>query len=228
MERKKYSWIWWREEWINPILIAVLLALFIRSFIAAPFKIPSTSMVPTLKIGDHIFVNKILYGPRIPFTHKHLPSLRDFKRGDIIVFVSVDDPEYPQPERDYKRLFGPVFINKKTHMPKWYTKRYIVKRLVGLPGETITISNGDIIVDGKALEEPLSIKKIRYTNTDAFEGPYGSEGALITVPRDHYFMLGDNTAASRDSRYWGFVPKGNIEGKVFVIWWPVWRIQLIR
>jgi len=224
MDKKYKTWKYWQEEWVKPLIIALILATLIRWFIVQPFKIPSTSMYPTLKIGDRIFVSKFLYGQRIPFTDKTTPKVRDPKRGDIIVFISTTDSAYPEPEEEYKRMLGPVFVNKTKFSLKWYAPRYIVKRLIGLPNENVEIKNGNVYINGILLDSPPIIKNMNYFNA----GDYGQEGQLIQVPANSYFVLGDNSANSVDSRFWGFVPKKNIMGKVFIIWWPLTRIKIIK
>lgn len=218
------SWQYWRDEWVYPFVLAVIFAMLIRTFIAQPFKIPSTSMYPTLKIGDRIFVNKFLYGAKIPFLNKSLPRIRDPKTGDIIVFVSVTDPEYPEPRVNHVRLLGPVFYDKERVRLKWYRPRFLVKRLIGVPGDTVGIKNGDLYINGKLLEDPLAIKGFKYFNA----GEYGKEGKPITIPENSYFVMGDNSANSVDSRFWGFVPADQVTGKVFVIWWPIQRVRIIK
>jgi signal peptidase I len=183
------------REWIESILIAVVLALLIREFVVQAFKIPSGSMIPTFQIGDRIFVNKFIYGARIPFTDIRLPALRQPMRGDIIVFRS---PETP--------------------------KKDFVKRLIALEGETVEIKDGNILINGKPIDGPSSIRSVYYYNVD----PYGKEGHSIKVPKDSYFALGDNSANSRDSRYWGFVPKPNLIGKAIFIYWPIMRMKVIK
>jgi len=183
------------KEWIESIVIAVVLALFIRTFFIQAFRIPSGSMKPTLTEGDKIMVNKLLYGPKIPFTDIRLPGLREPDKGDIIVFV------YPQ---DRKKDF--------------------IKRLIAKGGEEIEISNGNIIVNGEAVEDPPEIRDLYYYN----KGYYGRQGWPTSVPKDNYFVLGDNSASSKDSRYWGFVPKKNVIGRAMFIWWPPWRIQILK
>lgn len=183
------------REWAESIIIAVVLALFIREFIVQAFKIPSGSMIPTFQIGDRIFVNKFLYGAKLPFTDIRLPAVRQPKRGDIIVFRSTETPQ-----KDF------------------------VKRLIGLPGETIEIKDGKIMADGRVVSDPSSIRAVYYYNT----GDYGQEGQVIKVPEDSFYALGDNSASSRDSRYWGFVPKKNLIGKVILIYWPVHRMRLVQ
>ena len=224
MKNRLLTWTYWYDEWIKPLVFAVIIAMIIRTFIVQPFKIPSTSMYPTLQVGDRIFVNKFIFGAKVPFIDNHLPKLREPKRGDVIVFISVTDPAFPEPENDYIRIVGPVFVNKKTKFPKWYASRYIVKRLIGLPGDKVSIKDGDVLINGKTLEQPAVIKNFSYYNA----GDLGKEGSSIVVPEDSYFVLGDNSANSVDSRFWGFVPREKIEGKVFVIWWPLKRIMLVR
>lgn len=183
------------REWAESIVIAVILALFIRAFIIQAFKIPSGSMIPTFEIGDRIFVNKFLYGARIPFTDIRLPAVREPRRGDIIVFVSPEPP-----------------------------KKDFVKRLIAIGGESIEIRDGKIVVNAETVNEPLSIASVYYYN----RGDYGREGQRIAVPKDSYYALGDNSASSRDSRYWGFVPKKNLIGKAVFIYWPLHRMRVIK
>ena len=195
MNTRYKTWAYWRDEWVKPVIFALIIALFIRTFIVQPFKIPSSSMVPTFKPGDRIFVNKFIYGAKIPFTDMRLPKLRNPERGDIIVFRS------------------PVEPNK-----------YLVKRLIGKPGDVVEIKDHHIWIDGKPLEMPLSIKGTIYYN----RSEYGKSGKTIKVPTDSYYALGDNSLNSVDSRYWGFVPMKNLAGKVFIIHWPPNRIRIIK
>ncbi|MFA6320898.1 MAG: signal peptidase I [Candidatus Omnitrophota bacterium] len=183
------------KEWTESIIIAVILALFIRTFVVQAFKIPSGSMIPTFQVGDRIFVNKFIYGAKIPLLNANLPALRQPKRGDIVVFISPDAP-----------------------------KKDFVKRLIAVGGEKVEIKDGKILVNGKIVEEPSSIRSVYYYNG----GDYGKEGQIIDVPKDSYFVLGDNSASSRDSRFWGFVPKKNLLGKVIVIYWPIHRMKTIN
>lgn len=183
------------REWTESIIIALILALLIRTFVIQAFKIPSGSMIPTFEIGDRIFVSKFIYGARIPLTDIRLPAVRQPERGDIIVFVS---PELP--------------------------KRDFVKRLIALEGETVEIRNGKILINGNQLTGPMSICSNYYYN----RGSYGEAGEAVTVPKGYYFALGDNSANSRDSRYWGFVPKKNLIGKALLVYWPLSRIRIIK
>ena len=184
------------REWIESIAIALIIAVFIQTFIIQAFKIPSGSMVPTFKIGDRIFVYKFLYSARIPFINFRLPILdiRQPKRGDIIVFSSPEDP-----------------------------KKDFVKRLIALGGERVQIKDGRIVINGSPMNGPAS-GSVYYYNA----GDYGADGETITVPEDCYFALGDNSANSRDSRYWGFVPKKNLVGKAVLIYWPLHRMKVIN
>lgn len=194
MKFDKRSWEYWWQEWIKPIIVAAILAFFIRTFVAQPFKIPSNSMYPTLKPGDRIFVNKFLYGARIPLTNIRIPKVRDPKPGDIVVFTS------------------PVEKNK-----------FLVKRFIADGGESVQIKDGGVYVDGKKLEgEP--IKDIFYYS----RGEYGQEDKAVEVPRGYFYVLGDNSPNSMDSRYWGFIPDRNLVGKAFIIHWPLNRIRLIK
>src|SRR3989338_4211619 len=168
------------REWVESIVIAVILALFIRTFFIQAFKIPSGSMRPTLLEGDKIMVNKLLYGPKVPFTHYRIPGLREPRRGDIIVF------KYPE---DRKKDF--------------------IKRLIAVGGETVEILNGNILINGSPIDGPPEILKTYYYD----RGHYGVEGNTVQVPEGSYFVLGDNSDSSRDSRYWGFVPKDDVIGR---------------
>ena len=182
------------REWAESIIIAVLLALVIRAFVVQAFKIPSGSMIPTFQVGDRIFVNKFLYGARIPFTDIRLPAVRAPKRGDIIVFRSPEDG-----------------------------KKDFVKRLIATEGETVEIRDGKIYIDNKVIDTPPSIRRVYYYNN----GDFGNESQVIKVPKDSYYALGDNSSSSRDSRYWGFIPKKNLIGKVMVIYWPIYRMRTV-
>ncbi len=174
---------WFIKEWIEPVIIAVILALIIRTFIVQAFKIPTGSMMPTLIEGDRILVNKFIYKFKAP------------ERGAVIVFVSPEDK-----------------------------KKDFIKRLVGLPGERIEIANGTILVNDRALSEDLVIKERYYYN----RGDFGVKGEAAEVPEDALYVLGDNSISSRDSRYWGFLPKKYLVGKAFLVYWPPSRIRLVR
>lgn len=171
------------REWLEAIVIALVMALVIRTFVVQAFKIPSLSMYPTLKIGDRLFVNKFLYRFREP------------QRWDIIVFKYPEDP----------------------------TKDFI-KRLIGLPGETVEIRDGSIYVNGIKETPPADLANNVYYNSE----PYGAINQKIVVPPDHFYVLGDNSMNSRDSRAWGFVSRKELLGKAFVRWWPPHRIGMLQ
>jgi len=182
------------REWVESIVIAFFLAMVIRTFVIQAFKIPSGSMRTTLMEGDLILVNKFIFGAKVPFTDLNLPALRQPNRGDVIVFI------YPEnPKKDF------------------------IKRLVGLPGDTLEIREGTIYINGKPLLDPVFNQTYYYNR-----GDFGGQGHKILVPADSFFVLGDNSASSQDSRYWGFVPRKNILGKAIVIYWPLPRIRIIR
>jgi len=171
------------KEWIEPILLAIILALIIRTFFFQAFKIPTGSMRPTLIEQDRVLVNKILY------------KYRDPQRGDIIVF------RYPA---DGKRDF--------------------IKRLVGLPGETLEIKQGKLWVNGELVAEDSVLRRFYYYNRD--DWMHGKGDQIVKIPDKSYFVLGDNSAQSSDSRNWGFVPEENVIGKAFMIYWPPKRIRV--
>lgn len=182
------------REWTESIIIALVLAMIIRTFVMAVFKIPTGSMRPTLLEGDRIIVSKFIYGAKIPFTDKRIPGLRGPKRGEVIVFI------YPKDN-----------------------KRYFIKRLIAFQGEKVKIKDGFVYVNGKVLNDPV-FNRVYYYN----QGEYGSEEEEITVPEDSYFVLGDNSISSQDSRYWGFVPGKNLVGEAILIFWPLNRIRIVR
>ncbi|MEW6668226.1 MAG: signal peptidase I [Thermodesulfobacteriota bacterium] len=181
-------------EYLEAAAIAVLLALFIRTFVVQAFKIPSGSMEPTLLIGDHILVSKFIYGIKLPFTQKTLIPISKPKRDDVLVFI------YP--------------VDR--------TKDFI-KRVIGLPGETIEIRSGKIYINGKLYEDQFG----RYSLGEGKPNPAGagSQFGPVTVPENQLFVMGDNRDHSYDSRFWGFVPAQSIKGKAFIVYWswPHWE-----
>ena len=182
------------REYFESIVIAVILALFIRTFVVQAFKIPTGSMEETLLIGDHLLVNKFVFGPTATGAERALLPIGTIKRRDVLVF------KYPEePARDF------------------------IKRVIGLPGETVELRDKKVYINGTALDEPYvhflsppsgPSELHEVTSFDVRER-YGP----VTVPPDHYFMMGDNRDNSQDSRYWGFLPRGNIKGKSLVIYW---------
>lgn len=180
------------REWIETLLIAVVLALLIRVFIVQSFKIPSGSMRPTLKEGDKILVNKFIYGAKVPFTNIRFPAIRTPQIPDVVVF------KYPlNPKRDF------------------------IKRFIAKEGDEVRIKDGKIFINSEVVDIPAVAKNYYYAG-----GPYGKD--KINVPQGHYYVLGDNSNVSRDSRYWGYVPEDNLIGKAFFIFWPPHRIGILR
>jgi signal peptidase I len=170
------------RENIESLLWALGLALLIRTFIIAPYKIPSGSMRMTLLQKDRILVNKYHY-------RFHEPQA-----GDIVVFKNPVD------------------------------RRAFIKRLVAKEGQAVEIRDGHLYVDGALLNEPEIFSENHYYN----QGPYGQTNQVITVPEDMYYVLGDNSASSQDSRFWGFVPQKNMIGKAVCIFWPLDRIRKLK
>ena len=211
------------KEWSQSILIALLLTLMIRAFVIQAFKIPSGSMRPTLIEGDKLFVNKYIYRFERP------------KRGDIVVFkFPYSDPIFFHNESilvrdgritvDEKELANPPFFKKAYYELVYHflgEKDYI-KRLVAFEGEDVEIKNNQIYINSNVQNDPTTFGKFVYYN----HGPYANPNEKVKVPADSYFVLGDNSANSTDSRFWGFVPKKNMVGKAVFRWWatiwPLW------
>ena len=182
------------REYFESIVIAVILALFIRTFVVQAFKIPTGSMEENLLIGDHLLVNKFVFAPTATPVERALLPIGTIKRGDVIVF------KYPEePDRDF------------------------IKRVIGLPGETVELREKKVYINGNGLDEPYvhflqppgqNSEFHEITSFDVRER-YGP----VTVPADHYFVMGDNRDNSQDSRYWGFLPRDYVKGKALVIYW---------
>ena len=180
------------REYAEALGVALLLALAIRTFVVQAFKIPSGSMLPTLQIGDHILVNKFIFGPRfeIPLTQVslgQLPGLRMPRPGDVIVFI----------------------------WPKDRTKDFI-KRVVAVAGETVRVQGRQVSVDGVARDDPHATWS--GNGGAAQDCAYGCR-APYTVPAGHVFVMGDNRDQSYDSRFWGPVPLDDVKGLALVIYW---------
>ncbi len=197
-------------EYAHSFFPVLLAILLFRSFVAEPFKIPSGSMMPTLLVGDFILVNKFAYGLRLPVLNTRILALGEPKRGDVFVF------RYPKnPSEDY------------------------IKRVIGLPGDTIEYRNKTLFVNGQQVAETdlgvytgpsepgrametarLKQEDLQGVQHSILEVPnswVGHEGSW-TVPAGHYFAMGDNRDNSADSRFWGFVPEENLVGRAFVVW----------
>ena len=187
------------REYFESLVIAVVLALFIRTFVVQAFKIPTGSMEQNLLIGDHLLVNKFVFGSTIsPIERAFLP-MKDIQRKDVIVFKFPKDPE-----RDF------------------------IKRVIGLPGETVELRNKRVFVNGKQLDEPYVYyledppplpQETEMSSDQQGNGDPRVQYGPVTVPPGQYFVMGDNRDNSEDSRYWGFMPKENLKGRALVIYW---------
>ena len=176
------------REYAEAILIALLLALFIRTFVVQAFKIPSGSMLDTLLVGDHILVNKFIYGVKNPFSGSTWVPFKSPERGDVIVF------KYPvNPKQDY------------------------IKRVVGVPGDTVEIRDKTLYVNGEPQDEEYAI----FLDNRIIPGSVQKRDNMgpITVPEESLFVMGDNRDNSYDSRFWNFVDFKSVKGKAFILYW---------
>ena len=208
-----------RWEGVRAFLGTLAIFLVIRTFLVEAFRIPSGSMIPTLLVGDWLFVNKVVYGPHIPFTNASLPGYAEPKRGEVVVFVS------PYQADEAARGADPTPT--------------LVKRLIGTPGDTLYMRDGLLHVNGMpqrqgfAASNPLGdgnetselfAWQRDYTLATSRFGPapavptHDDWGPLV-VPPGRYFMLGDNRYNSKDSRYWGLVPRENVRGRPIFVYY---------
>jgi len=184
----------WYLEWSEAMIVAIVLALIIRTFLFQAFKIPSGSMLDTLLIGDHLLVNKFIYGTKIPGSDERYLSVRDPERGDVIVF------EFPEDEDK-----------------SYFKRRDFIKRVIGLPGDTIEVKKKKVYVNG----QPFILPQERHkdpTVIPAVASPRDFVGP-VTVPENSYFVMGDNRDHSYDSRFWGYVHRSKIKGLAFIKYW---------
>jgi signal peptidase I len=203
------------------IVAALAIFLLLRAFLIEAYRIPSGSMIPTLLVGDWLFVNKAIYGAHVPFTQSSLPGYREPRRGDVVVFVS----PYQADEAEQGRDPTPT----------------LVKRLVGTPGDTVYMRKGLLYVNGIAQRQgfgaqqdvdpgmansvdPLfdwqkraGLKASRFGSAPT--QPTHDEWGPLVVPQHRLFMMGDSRYNSKDSRYWGFVPRENVRGKPLFVYY---------
>ena len=199
----------WVWEWTKSIVVALVVWFFLRTFLVEAFRIPSGSMENTLLIGDFLFVNKALYGAEVPLIHSRLPAVREPHRNDILVFDSVE-------EEGLK----------------------VVKRLIGMPGDTLSMEAGQLFRNGQRVDEPYvvhgdvhrsedpiqrakmrewQIPHLVQRDTAAYQPDLQDWGPIV-VPPDSFFMMGDNRDSSYDGRYWGFLPRMNVRGRPLVVY----------
>ena len=205
-------WMW---EWTKSIFVALVLFLFIRTFVVEAFQIPTASMENTLLIGDFLLVNKMVYGAEIPGTDLELPAFGEPSRGDVVVFAPPESAEQP-PRTNY------------------------VKRIVGMPGDTLRMRRARLFVNGVPFEEPYVKAASNFPDAPspkfAWQRRFLTDGARrsgtvttrnnwgpLVVPGDSYFVMGDNRSNSEDSRYWGFVPRDAIRGRPFLVYYSYAR-----
>jgi signal peptidase I len=211
-----------RTIWENAKSIAGALAifLFLRTFLIEAYRIPSGSMIPTLLVGDWLFVNKLVYGPHVPFTNTNLPGYREPQRGDVVVFVSPYQPD------EAERGADPTPT--------------LVKRVVGAPGDTVYMRKGQLYLNGIAQrqgygtgghseavansvdplfdwQKTVALRSSRFG--PAPEQPTHDDWGPIVVPPRRLFMMGDSRYNSKDSRYWGFVPRDNVRGRPLFVYY---------
>lgn len=220
-------------EWGRSILVAVIIFLVITTFFIQAYRIPSGSMEPTLLVGDFLFANKVIFGAHLPFTHYNLPGFRDPHRGEVVVYESPSQARLA-PELRLKDELTPI----------------VVKRLVGVAGDTLYMRDGMLYVNGLAQRQGFGVGEKPYDYVDAPDsnlnwqipvalkssrfGPapahpsHDNWGPLV-VPPGHYFSLGDNRYNSVDGRYYGFVPRANIRAKPMFIYMSIdWSDWLVR
>ncbi len=230
-EKKKERLMKADLEWSNTVYFAGFVASFVMFFFIQAFKIPSASMHNTLLEGDHLFVNKAVYGFRIPLTDIRFGQFEEIKPGDIVIF------RFPAKDRQQQNCGG-----------SQYGKDF-VKRVIAMPGDTVQVINGRPWVNGKELpQQPYElyedIERIPYFEDedketyqkvwenhqlDNYLGMYLRDSfGPVTVPENAYFVMGDNRDNSCDSRFWGPVPRENIKGKAWFIHWPPSRMGRIN
>ncbi len=179
------------REYFESIVIAVILALFVRTWVVQAFKIPTGSMENNLLIGDHLLVNKFVFGPTMTGIDRALLPVRDIRRGDIVVFKFPDEPE-----RDF------------------------IKRVIGLPGDTLELKAKKVYINGQPLDEPyVHFLTPASTGGEVTSAYVRERYGPVTVPDGQYFVMGDNRDNSQDSRYWGFLPRHYVKGKALMIYW---------
>ena len=181
------------REYFESLVIAVSLALFVRTFVFQAFKIPTGSMEPNLLVGDHLIVNKMVFAPTATGFERAILPHRDIHRGDVIVFKFPKDPT-----RDF------------------------IKRVIGLPGDQLELKRKKLYINGQELSEPyVHFLAPLSPESDKRSDDLREEYGPVTVPASQYFMMGDNRDNSEDSRYWGFMPASYVKGQALFIYFSV-------
>ncbi|MFW5967267.1 MAG: signal peptidase I [Persicimonas sp.] len=215
------------REYAESIGLAVLLALFLRGFVIEAFKIPTGSMVPNLKVGDHLFVNKFVYGIRIPFTETFLTRFSEPERGEVIVF------DFPRQEaKDYLSEQS-ASDRECIDTGSLEEQKDFIKRIVGVGGDTVEIRDNELIINGESVEReflgkestgnylyPNQIREVEELNGHRYTIQYSGADenfGPIEVEEDHVFVIGDNRDNSSDGRCWGQVPVDKIKGRAMFI-----------
>ena len=180
------------REYFESIVVAVILALFIRTWVVQAFKIPTGSMEQNLLVGDHLLVNKFALGPTTSEVERILLPVKPVRRGDIVVFKYPEDPE-----RDF------------------------IKRVIGLPGETLEIRRKRVFIDGEPIGEPYvgGLWSPSIGPHEEISSNLRDDYGPVTIPRGEYFVMGDNRDNSQDSRYWGFLPRSYVKGQALMVYW---------
>ena len=211
---------------VGTLILAIVIALAIRAVVIEPFRIPSGSMLPTLLIGDHLFVNKFIYGARVPFTDWRLPGIREPRRGDVVVFEVARTPGG-----------GIVPADRQPDLPG----DDFIKRLVGLPGDRITARDGRLTINGVPMEQidfdlehrdelgrrlDVRTEMLEACGHEILDDPGlgGLQVVDFVVPEGRYFMMGDNRDYSNDSRQWGTVRLEEMKGPAFLLYWS-WDVN---
>jgi len=218
-------------EWVETSYSAIILAAVIMYAVVQAFKIPSGSMENTLLIGDHLFVNKFIYGIRVPFTDKRIFKLRDVRHDEIVVFEAPQTAILSPEEREHN------------------VRKDFIKRAIGLPGDVIEIKDKHVYVNGQLQVEPFTIFKdpgvwpsaLQRVDHATYQKLWqkgelaqyrreeiGDNFGPITVPWDSYFVMGDNRDGSFDSRFWGPMPNRLLKGKAWIVYWPFNRAKVIK
>ena len=177
------------REYFESICVAVILALFVRTFVVQAFKIPTGSMENNLLIGDHLLVNKFVFAPTMTGLEEAVLPIDPVRRGEIIVFKYPEDPE-----RDF------------------------IKRVIALPGETFELRKKRVYIDGTMLDEPYVRFLVPPGEDGGADFDVRVQYGPVTVPDGHYFMMGDNRDNSQDSRYWGFLPQEYVKGRALFVY----------